>query len=309
MAILKGLMKRVLWYFAPGLLAKRWTPAEQEFSIGIYRGDSPVSMKSALDVNNPVLTRRDVRDVPATFVADPFICRANDGWYMFFEVMNGLRHKGEIGLATSEDGIDWHYERIVLAEEFHLSYPYVFEWQNEHYMIPEGGSGGGVRLYKATEFPFRWTCMGRLLDGGVYLDSSIFRYQDKWWLFTAVPDEKNNLTLRLFSSHELLGHWQEHPASPIVTGNPHITRPAGRAILVDGRPIRFTQDIHPVYGSKVHAFEVVELTSTVYTERQIGEGPVLAAGTANWNSGGMHHIDAHRGETGTWIACVDGFPG
>jgi hypothetical protein len=37
--------------------------------------------------------------------------------------------EGEIGLATSEDGLKWDYKQVVLNEPFHLSYPYVFEWQ------------------------------------------------------------------------------------------------------------------------------------------------------------------------------------
>ena len=40
---------------------------------------------------------------------------------------------------------------IVLAEPFHLSYPYVFEWQGSHYMIPESGAAKSVRLYRASE--------------------------------------------------------------------------------------------------------------------------------------------------------------
>jgi hypothetical protein len=307
MKVAKWLLKWLLWHLAPGALMARLTPAGQEFSIGICHGDSLMSLGQVRYVHNPVLTWRDVNDVPATFVADPFMCNVNNRWYMFFEVMNGLRHKGEIGLATSEDGVGWKYQRIVLAEPFHLSYPYVFEWQSNYYLVPEASNGGGIRLYTATEFPFRWKCVGKLLSGGVYLDTSIFRYQDRWWIFTAVPDENDSLTLRLYSSSDLLGVWREHPANPIVSDNLHVARPGGRVILVDGKPIRFTQDVFPVYGSKVRAFEVIELTPTTYREKQLGEEPVLEAGDADWNSGGMHHIDPHLLATGTWIACVDGF--
>lgn len=301
-------MKWLLWRLAPGAFMKYITCADQEFSIGICQGDAPLSFDSARLVPTPVLTRRDVHDVPATFVADPFMLNVDNQWYMFFEVMNGLRHKGEIGLATSENGVEWKYQRIVLAEPFHLSYPYVFEWQNDFYMIPEAWEGGGIRLYKATEFPSRWSCVGKLLDEGVYLDSSIFRYQDRWWLYTASPEEDGSLTLRLWYSSELLGVWQEHLASPIVSNDFHVARPSGRVVLIGGRPIRFTQDVFRVYGNQVRAFEVPELSTTSYRERQLDVGPVLKAGDRDWNSGGMHHIDLHPLSTGAWIACVDGFP-
>ncbi|HEY0729749.1 MAG TPA: hypothetical protein VGD38_16825, partial [Pyrinomonadaceae bacterium] len=83
----------------------------------------------------PTLSKQNVTDVPTTFVADPFMI--HDGsWHMFFEVLL-TSDKGEIGLATSDNGLDWTYQQIVLREEFHLSYPYVFKWQDTYYMIPE----------------------------------------------------------------------------------------------------------------------------------------------------------------------------
>src|SRR6267142_1181613 len=107
------------------------------WSIGIYTGESPVKLRPAPNLRNPVLAASDVSDVPAVFVADPFMIRANDSWHMFFEVFNRETLKGEIGLAISANGRSWTYQRIVLQEDFHLSYPYVFEWEGEHYMVPE----------------------------------------------------------------------------------------------------------------------------------------------------------------------------
>lgn len=306
--MVKRSLKRLLWRAAPDVFAYLMGPIEQEFAIGILSGASPFSLGSLQQVVNPVLTRAHVTDVPAAFVADPFMCRAGDRWYMFFEVLNRFTHKGEIGLASSDDGAIWRYEKIVLAEPFHVSYPYVFEWENDYYLVPEAWHDGGIRLYKSTNFPREWSFVGKLIPDGVFLDSSIFRYQNRWWLFTACPAENEALTLRLYSATALLGEWEEHPDSPLIKADNHIVRPAGRVLVEHGRPIRFAQDVFPVYGSRVHAFEVVELSTSRYRERQIGTGPVLAAGDARWNNGGMHHIDAHALPGGAWIACVDGFP-
>jgi hypothetical protein len=112
--------------------------------------------------------------------------------------------------------------------------------------------------------------------------------------------------LRLYFSDELLGPWQEHPSSPILR-DPHFTRPAGRLVVVDDTPIRFAQDIYPVYGSSVSAFAITKLTPTSYEERPASDRPILAAGSARWNRDGMHHVDAPLRGDGSWIACVDGF--
>ena len=157
---------------------------EHVWSIGIYSGESPVDLKPAKGIRNPVLTGKSVSDVPALFVADPFMVRAGRTWYMFFEVMNRQSRKGEIGVATSRDGLHWKYQQIVLAEPFHLSYPYVFGWENDYYMVPESFQAGAARLYRAVEFPTRWSFIGDLLTGPYFADSSVLRFDDRWWLFT-----------------------------------------------------------------------------------------------------------------------------
>ena len=116
-------------------------------------------------------------------VADPFMLKANGTWYMFFEVMNEQSGRGEIGLAVSQDAFQWRYQQIVLREPFHLSYPYVFEWQNTYYMVPESYQAKSVRLYKAMEFPTRWTLVTTLLDGDDFIDPTIFHFNNHWWLF------------------------------------------------------------------------------------------------------------------------------
>ncbi|MBF2004714.1 hypothetical protein ACF3DV_09305 [Chlorogloeopsis fritschii PCC 9212] len=277
-----------------------------QWSIGIYVGKSLFDLSSANLQKNPVLTRQDVSDVRAGFVADPFMLQVEHTWYMFFEVFNSRTCKGEIGLATSQNTVNWQYRQIVLAEPFHLSYPYVFQWMNEYYMIPETYQANSVKLYKASKFPAQWTFVGNILTGSVFLDASIFRYADKWWLFTETNPEHRWDTLRLYYADDLLGPWIEHPNSPIVSGNAHIARPAGRVLVMKDTIIRYTQDCDPEYGIQVRAFEIDDLSPTTYHEREISQNPILEPSNTGWNGSGMHHIDPHLVDDGHWIACVDG---
>ena len=273
------------------------------WSIGIYVGDSPFHFRPAPGIENPVLTQSEVSDIPASFVADPFMVRSGDAWYMFFEAKNALTRKGEIGLSVSKNGFDWSYHQIVLAEPFHLSYPYVFECEGEYYMIPETLEPKQIRLYKAGCFPFEWIHLADLIPGA-FADPSISWFAGKWWIFACSSPFEHDV-LRLFFADKLTGPWLEHPKSPIVEGNPHIARPAGRVVAFNGRLIRYTQDCYPKYGTKVRAFEISELTTTSYHEQEFGT-PVLVPGESDWNRQGMHHIDAHLNSDGKWIACVDG---
>ena len=276
--------------------------AQGEWSIGIYNGASPSELTSPRNIKNPVLTADDVTDIPAQFVADPFIINDNQTWYMFFEVMNAQTRKGSIGFATSIDGLKWTYKQIVLDEPFHLSYPYVFKWNGDYYMIPESSQSHQLRLYKAAQFPVKWSFVKTLLNGN-FKDSSIFFYAGKWWLFS----EQEFGFLHLYFADTLEGPWIEHPQSPIIKGNSRISRPAGRILIMDNKVIRFAQDHHPIYGRQVRSFIVTDLTPATYSETEDARSPILQPDGTGWNADGMHQIDAYQTADGKWIACVDGF--
>lgn len=274
------------------------------WSIGIYAGNSPCNLTPLKGIKNPVLKAKNVTDRNALFVADPFMINEQGIWYMFFEVLDRESKKGEIGLATSSDGRRWVYQKIVLSEQFHLSYPYVFKWQNEIYMIPESHEAKAIRLYKAVFFPHSWEFVGNLITGFDYIDSSVFNYNNRWWMFTC-PTTSGD-TLKLFYSSDLKGPWQEHPANPIIKGNAHIARCGGRVIATGDKIIRFTQDNYLCYGNCLRAFEITKLTSNEYEEKEYFANPLLMADRRNWNKLGMHTIDPHQLGKDNWIACVDG---
>lgn len=276
------------------------------FSIGIYTGKTPFELGPG-HVSNPVLAPGDVTDVRADLVADPFMIRHGSTWYMFFEVETPAERQGDIGYAESADGFDWKYGKIVLNEPFHLSYPYVFEYGNDYYMIPESNAVSAIRLYKAVDFPVEWAFEGVLLEGERFSDPSIFRHGGKWWIFAETSSRPHdNGTLRLYFCEELAGPWAEHPKSPVVKDDPNIARPAGRVIVNADGIFRFTQDCLPIYGYQVWVFRVTDLTPETYAEQLYRKDPVVTASGNGWNRLGMHHVDPHRLENGSWIACVDG---
>jgi hypothetical protein len=174
-------------------------------------------------------------------------------------------------------------------------------------MIPESHEAGSMRLYKARKFPLEWSYEATLISGPRFADSSLFRYADKWWLFTETDLKMQFDTVRLYYADDLMGPWLEHPQSPIIEGNPYTARPAGRVLVLRDRVIRYAQHCYPNYGMQVRASEITELTTESYRECEVGGSPILTGSGAGWNRDGMHHIDAHLLEDGRWIACVDGW--
>lgn len=298
-------VKKIRNIFAAALILFGMAPggAFAEWSIGIYQGNSPLSLDPAAGVTNPVLTASDVTDTTAVFVADPFIIEVAGTWYMFFEVLNGANNQGDIAYATSPDGLNWTYQSIILDESFHLSYPQVFESGGEYYMIPETGENGAVTLYRATSFPTAWTLDSTLITGAVNIDPSVFFANGSWWMFVGTT---TNDTLHLYYADVLTGPWVEHPNSPLIVGNANIARPGGRVINDGGTLYRVGQDDDPSYGNQIRLFQITDLTRTSYLEVEVAQTPVLGASGFGWNRDGMHHLDASPLTGGGWLAAVDG---
>jgi hypothetical protein len=269
------------------------------YSIGIYSGKDIYNLHPDPGVKNPVIAPEDVTDADARFVADPLMINKGQDWFLFFEVLNRKDGRGDIAVAKSNDLKKWTYDKIVLDEPFHLSFPYVFQSAGEFYMIPESNEVYELRLYKARDFPYNWEKQCVILHGG-WVDPAIIFYQNQWWLF--VSDRKD--VLRLFRSHSLTGPWIEHPKSPIITCNPHIARNGGRVIEINNHLMRFPQDCAPSYGIQVFGCEILILDSLNYEERCLPK-PVVSGDGSGWNSRKIHTFDPHF-VNGAWIACVDG---
>jgi hypothetical protein len=314
-----------LWGIGNSLYNCYHYESAQKWSIGIYSSNSsePLSFNSTT-ANNPVLTCDDVNDVSAYFVADPFLVSSNGSYFLFFEVMNNANGQGDIGVATSIDGYNWSYAKIVLDEAFHLSYPYVFKWNNTWYMIPETSEEKDIRLYKSTNFPYNWSFEKEIIKGDAFLDNTIFNYNNTWWLFTQTPaqksskvssllrlitgnsSQKNSNVLRLYYSDDLKGLWTEHPESPVVKEDANITRCGGNVVIYDNRIIRYAQDCEPYYGNQVWALEIEKLSKNEFKEIKVGNRPILK-GFDNWNTMGMHQLSPYQINNTTWIAAVDGY--
>ena len=274
------------------------------WGISIYDAKGPFHITNKRDKKNPVLTYKDVTDCDAQFIADPFMIKYEDLWYMFFEIYDEARQTGVIGMATSADGYDWKYDKVVLEEDFHLSYPYVFEYNGKIYMMPETGQSNYIKIYEAENFPYGWKCIKNIIEGE-FLDSSLFSYDDKLWILTNKLSE-NKRSLSLFYSHNLMDGWIEHPQSPLIENDQRSMRPAGRVVVDDNKIIRYSQDGIDYYGKLIRAYEITKLTTTEYEEKELGIIGENSNIEDSWNKDGMHTIDMHKLKDKEWISVVDG---
>jgi len=229
-----------------------------------------------------------VQDDGDRFYADPFLYRTNERTFLFVEEYPYAEGKGLISAAEVVGDKLLATPVPVLERPYHLSYPFVFECEAEFWMIPESGENRTVELYRATEFPWKWTLSKVLLEGAVFSDATILFHKGLWWLFVTV-DWIGNATqdeLSIFYSETLHGEWKPHQANPVKSDS-RFSRPAGRIIQKNGRLFRPAQDCDRTYGAGIVWFEITELTTTRFSERKIAHWD----GQAELFMEGFHSFD------------------
>ena len=239
--------------------------------------------------------------------------------YLFYEMKNLHSMLGEIGVALSSphgsmshgsnSSARFAHVGTALSEPFHLSYPLpLYHPESGSYLlIPECHQTLSVRIYRtsADAFPFDWQVQSVPLQGRHFVDTSPVHYRGLWYVFTTVSSQ-----LLLYTTPDLLDptQWAPHPLSPLQSFNWRTSRSAGRPVIHDGRVVRFAQDDSAFYGMAVYAIEVVELSPTAYSERQVAvvRPHTMTAQGSQWGSARLHHMDVKRTGDGEWLAVVDG---
>lgn len=116
--------------------------------------------------------------------ADPILVEDHGRTYMFYEAVSDSH--GRIEVVEIYDDCRTSEPHVILETEHHYSYPFVFRAYNQWYMIPESSSQGEVCLYKAVEFPLKWSKKNVLLSEPL-VDTTVFQYEEGWYMLSFNP--------------------------------------------------------------------------------------------------------------------------
>ena len=277
-------------------------PSAIKFKLRVAMGNSKMDLGALDGPESQSIGPDIVTDFDAILVADPFLCKQGERLWLFFEAMERETQKGIISAAYFDHNSTWIYHGKVLEENFHLSYPQVFEHDGEFWMIPETTRDLSIRLYKARNFPAEWELHSILLKGHTFCDSTIFRHNQKWMMFSS----QGNKHLNLYIAPELTGPWTIHPSSPIVSYNTAIARCGGRVVYDSGKMFRIAQDGERYYGHSLRAFNITQLDEKIYQEVETENSPILTPAKGTWRPFGCHHFDSVE-HNGRWFIAADGF--
>ncbi|TYJ36526.1 hypothetical protein E1A91_A05G312600v1 [Gossypium mustelinum] len=297
---------------------------EGSWAIGVFFGQSPFSLKpietteiwrnesAAWPVANPVITCASASDsgFPSNFVADPFLYVQGDVFYLFYETKNSFTMQGDIGVAKSIDkGATWQQLGIALDEEWHLSYPYVFNYLGQIYMMPESSQKGELRLYRVTNFPLEWE-LDQVIMKKPLIDSFIIDHNGEYWLFGSEHSSfgATNGRLEIWYSSSPLGPWKPHKKNPIYnTYRSFGARNGGRPFRYNGNLYRIGQDCGETYGRRVRIFKVEVLSRVDYKEVEVPfPFEESSKGRNAWNGARYHHLDVQQLKSGEWVGVMDG---
>tara|TARA_B100001248_G_scaffold89409_1_gene65960 strand:- start:10989 stop:12650 length:1662 start_codon:yes stop_codon:yes gene_type:complete len=216
---------------------------------------------------------KTIKNPKNQFLADPFIVKRNELHFCFMENFCYKENKGHISVyKIGKDG----YENlgIALKENFHLSFPFIFEFNNSLYMCPETLEANDIRIYKCDEFPLKWSLSKILIKNIKAVDTCIFYKNEKWWILTnTCSSDIDNFTseLHLFSSNDLLvGDWKPHKKNPVIFDS--LKARNGGLIIDDDKIYRIYQrQGFDFYGKSLGAAEIKELNNDDYKESTIFE--------------------------------------
>ena len=251
-----------------GVHARNWMQAhwKDQWFLGIQTRSSS-GQTSPWRIIDPPRTR---------FYADPFLFSHLGRKYIFLEDYVYATRKGLISCLPIDEEGNGGEPFVVLERNYHLSYPFVFRWGPDIFMIPETSDNRTIELYRAEEFPGKWVLHKVLFSDVRAVDSTLLQHQGKCWLFANIAVTEGaplNDELFLFYSDTPFGPWLPHPQNPIVS-DVRRARPAGAIFEQDGQLIRPSQDCALRYGHKIRLNCIDVLTESEYREHEIGEiGP------------------------------------
>jgi hypothetical protein len=208
------------------------------------------------------------------FWADPFLWKQDGAFFVFCEeMMVGESYAHLSALRISAEGDTVLDCQTILRKNHHLSYPFIFEYEGNLLMVPEGGAGREIEVYQCEEFPAKWRKRATLMGNLHYVDATLFPHQGRWWMFVGIKRGFHalNRDLFLFSAESPLAeHWTPHPCNPVVRTICG-ARPAGPVFELQGKLYRPSQNNLIRYGHSLRINEITRLDEQHYQERLASE--------------------------------------
>jgi hypothetical protein len=205
------------------------------------------------------------------FWSNPFLLKKQDTPYLFFEEYVLKHQRGRIAYAMIDDEGKIGEPQVALERPYHLSYPYIFEYRGEFYMIPETAENRAVEAYRCMRFPDQWEFHKTIMPNVLAANATLIEYSMRWWMFVSLagkgsstPDE-----LHLFYSDDpLTTNWTPHPMNPILS-DVRSAQTAGCLFRREGGLIRPSRDPSLRHAPAVNLNSITKLSIYEHEEEPL----------------------------------------
>lgn len=177
------------------------------------------------------------------WVADPFPIEKDGTLFIFGEIFQYTKNKGSIGYTKLKNGrfSPW---KIVIEEDYHLSFPNIIEENGQIYIYPEANESNSIYRYKCVQFPDRWIKDNVIVSKGTYVDTVFYKRDSVDYGITFdIKDDKGKLRLFKYDDNGC------DFGADIEYADTDFSRPAGKIYSDKGQDILPTQIGVPTYGA------------------------------------------------------------
>ena len=219
------------------------------------------------------------------YFADPFVIKTSKDTYIFFEWYSYPKGKADLAVALKSENFQKYHKLTDFKE--HRSYPYVFEYENVIYCLPEANATKQVALYRFDEDNLKLEKDAVLLDGFPIVDATLQYHNNKWFMY--LVNQKNSHThLEIYHSDNLKGPYLPHDNNPVMIDCSK-ARPAGKIFNYKGKLLRPSQNCTEHYGQNITLEEIDLLTEKQFATKEFGT--IMPIENSDYNDG-IHTINS-----------------
>lgn len=105
--------------------------------------------------------------------ADPLTFGYDNKVYLFTEAFDRKDFIGRIAVSTVDNEGKISIPKVIIKENYHMSFPYVFQWNDDIFMIPESCENMSINLYRCLKFPERWELEAQFSTSEQFVDAVV----------------------------------------------------------------------------------------------------------------------------------------
>lgn len=185
------------------------------------------------------------------WAADPFVFEHEGEIYIFAELYDYIKRRGILGYSKYKNNKFSRWKPII-EENFHLSYPNIFTYKDEIYIMPESSESNELYVYKCKEFPQVWE-KAKIIDKSFKcVDTTIFNKGENLYAFTqGLGDKIVNYCIVLDENFNI------SKKIKLKQKDSKISRSGGKIFIKNTKFIRVCQDSKKSYGHGLIFYEFI----------------------------------------------------